>query len=546
MTAIEQREDGLSKDGLTLTITPLPRRKFLVGCSSIPLAVYASPLRRFANLLLRFGELGTPEYEEIAGIRVYGHKAPITDRLTVQTIVEQEEEEAIPGITSYINSRDSSYANEFRETMLYPNVRYVEAIVSKSLYDKIPQEDGVENFPQWFKNHADGLTEILGRDVPDMNLTIKAKRIIVVDDSLIPEPDRSIQQTEYFGWTIYQGDRYYPWDNLGRVPLDVDGRIRFERDYLAKRPHKTQLQLTNGKEIPFDSSFIHHYFLHPLFNLYDLYWHEGSILGQPEYLQGIIAYHNDMMGPNPSSNQISPATALRIKRLVVDAGYRGALIDGFPASLQRLLPDQASFSFVLPDGTAPQKIGNVQYTSVDRATDLSKFYHAKSNRQYIALPLSGEVTKTSERLTFSRDQLRVLRKDTFENITHPYFIVDVSFLSNSSEILHFPIPSQLLYMAHDAGVDSPNFQVNFTDKVYSLGKKLSLSAIWKNDFQQKMEGRNDVFAYCDVPGSDAVHIWEWQPEVGGGVSPVCALAAGAVVAASVRLSQSRLQKPQSS
>jgi len=90
----------------------------------------------------------------------------------------------------------------------------------------------------------------------------------------------------------------------------------------------------------------------------------------------------------------------------------------------------------------------------------------------------------------------------------------LSFPGRENEpFLNFPIPRLLFRLAAWEQIENPQFDVQFTDKVYPVEKRLVLETVWKKDLESyEKEHAKDlrIFAHCQIPNTEVVNIWAWR------------------------------------
>ncbi|PIZ57781.1 hypothetical protein COY20_04675 [Candidatus Shapirobacteria bacterium CG_4_10_14_0_2_um_filter_40_12] len=444
------------------------------------------------------------EPTNIEGIKVYGNESPIQDKDTFQTIMASEQEEFWPGVNKLFTNLSRQELIHHRETLLPKNERFIDVVIPESVYKKVPDQDKVRNFPAWLQYQMDGFNFILKRDIPGLDLTIIPKRILVVSDSLTPDPVISEPHAEATGWTLQNSsDGKWMEDNLGRLPIDTDLRIHFEKDYpqTEKAYGQPEAIISDGKLMLAEFSMFHHRMMHPLFHLPDWYWHSGDIISDEDYFQNISAYQNDIMGG--IINKVSPATATHILSSVNRFDFRGVHCDDLPKNfVDTEIPPNATLSMKLPDGSNP-KVAFFNYTSTQFLNETFWEHHA--NIQYHSLPVPFNIENDGDNIKLTRDVL---------DMSFPYLIAGLSFPGEEDKpFLNFPIPRLLFRLATWQQLEDPQFNIQFTDQVYPVGKRLVLETVWKKDLEDyKKEHERDlrIFAHCEIPNTEAVNIWAWR------------------------------------
>lgn len=481
---------------------PLSRRDFLkLGALTLGGLAFAPQINAIYKATRNSEGI---ESDIIEGIKVYGSDNPIQDINTFQAIIASEEEQFWPGINKLYPDLTRATIINHREMLLPKEERFIDVVIPESVYKKIPDQDNVKNFPAWLQYQMDGFNYILKRDIPSLDLTIIPKRILVVSDSLAPDPVKSEPHAEATGWTLqYSQDGKWVEDNLGKLPIDTDLRIHFEKDYpeTEKAYNQPEVIVSDGKFMLAEFSMFHHRMLHPLFNLPDWYWHSGDIISDVDYFKNIEAYESDIMGG--IINKISPATATHILSSVNRFNLRSVYSDDLPKSfINKEVPSNATLTMQLPDGATP-KIAFFDYTSTQFLNETFWEHHA--NIQYHPLPLPFQVEQDGNRIHLNSEVL---------NTAFPYLIAGAQFPGRENEpFLNFPIPRLLFRLAAWQQVENPEFNIQFTDEVYPLGKRLVLETVWKKDFEgYKKEHKRDlrIFAHCQIPNTEVINIWAWK------------------------------------
>jgi len=481
----------------------LSRRDFLkLGGLALAGLAFRPQIKAIDRITSSSGESLKPTI--IEGIKVYGNEKPIQDKGTFQTIMASEQEEFWPGINSLYPNLSRKELIDYRETLLPKDKRFIDVVIPESVYKQIPDQDKVRDFPAWLQYQMDGFNFMLKRDVPGLDLTVVPKRILVVSDALAPDPVKSEPDAEATGWIIqYPLDGKWAEDNLSRLPIDTDLRIHFEKDYpqIKKAYGQPEAIMSNGKFMLTEFVMFHHQMLHPLFHLPDWYWHSGDIISDEDYFQNISAYQNDIMGG--IINKISPATATHILSSVNRFNFRSVQCDDLPESFVNTeIPPRATLSMKLPDGTSP-KIAFFNYTSTQFLNETFWEHHA--NIRYHSLPIPFQIENEGDRVKLTKDVL---------DISFPYLIAGLSFPGRENEpFLNFPIPRLLFRLAAWEQIENPQFDVQFTDKVYPVEKRLVLETVWKKDLESyEKEHAKDlrIFAHCQIPNTEVVNIWAWR------------------------------------
>ena len=433
----------------------------------------------------------------IEGIKVYGNENPIQDTETFQKIMTVEEEKALPGIgTAYENlSRDELIKK--RESILPANKRFIDVIVVESVYKRFLEIDGAVNFPTWYKKYVnDRANKFIREGIPDFELEIIPRRIMVVADQLME------------GYKVERNPDSDKWhkDNFGRLPLDIDLRREFNSNYLdilGSNNHGPDGPLVeNFKFVPYDNGVIHEDY-HGFFALPDWYWQTGSIVNAPKYLKNIHAYPHDIMSERVDN--ITPATATLIKESVKRFDFRGVFADDLPKDfIYREIPPESKINF------------NSEKTDLGLPT-VVRFLHTEG--------LTGRTfeeqhqSRLYQTVDIPEDEIRhlagngIFLSQKILNESFPYLLSEMRFPGKDVLPLLFPIPRLLFKIASWNKNESPEFNIQFTNDVYPLGRRLVLETVWAKDFENyKKEHEKDlrIFAHCLIPNTEVVNIWAWN------------------------------------
>lgn len=427
----------------------------------------------------------------IEGIPVFGAKEPVKDKETIQAIVSQGEKRAFWG--RKMDNLSQAEIISQREAVLPLKQRLFEIIVPESVWRGVVEADRTPNFVAWSKNHLEVLNQILAQDVPGVGIESLLKRIIVIDDQLA---ESITSENEGKGYEIDSllDDSIWTRDNFGRWPFDVDLRFYFWNNYLENRPWMTHWDLEEGKvKVDKEMLYVWLFMLFPVFPLVEK--HQTRILSDYGYLN-LSAYKNDFMISPKDAKHLSPATVIFIENLN-RFQHRSAFTSLPPPEYEsRWFPSEVSFSFDFLDGRRPE-IGECFHTQ--HWQENPETYQLYPTEILSPLP---EGIKTQTGVHLNREQLGLCR---------PYLVVLLDF-PERSEPLAFPIPLLISSLASHQEIDKPSFEIRLTEQIYRPEERIALKMVWQKDFSEYLRSHKRIFACCWLPGSKAVHVWEWEKQ----------------------------------
>lgn len=273
----------------------------------------------------------------VDGVEVFGVTEPIRTKVALQLFVTTQERKNVSTLNRLPVNPTPQQIRSARDKIFDPNKRYIEVVVTRSIYDQYAAEKAKDptqvSFPEWIKAHVWHMNKLIA-DSGIIDLDIELRRVVVVEDEIITKGEKF--------WHVpnQNPDKVWFKDNLSSISKDTD--MRWGIDYDLRRLSTANDIDLYGKKVRIDPGLIHEWF-HTLLGVGDLYW-ESTKITKPQPLE-VWAFSDDLMSNLRVLNRISPVIAQSILTNR-DLRYRGSQVSSLSQwhDATTDIPDKTTFS----------------------------------------------------------------------------------------------------------------------------------------------------------------------------------------------------------